>query len=377
MRSLYVHVPFCAHRCGYCAFVTTDERPELHTRYVAGLQREFQARQHELSGTDSFDTIFIGGGTPTLLALPDLKCLLTWLQALLKTDGELTIECNPETVSSELAATLVQGGVSRVSLGAQSFTPHVLEVLERRARPETVRQAVAELRSAGIKQLNLDVLWGVPGQTADDHVRDLQEVIALQPDHVSAYELEFKPGTRLTRRFGSSEAAVGDAADDMYDRVVNTLERAGYHWYETANFAREERVCRHNMTYWNAQDHMGIGIGAVGTIAGERRTNNANIVRWLEATEQGLDVPAKVERLDERTQRLERTMLSLRLDRVTHIDARDIDDGIVIRAGLDRLDELQLADITWHDSGDVDLRLLRRGRMLLNSVLGMVLDMGE
>ena len=390
-RSLYVHVPFCAHRCGYCDFVTTSRSPEIHGRYVAALQRELAQRSPETTGPGSFDTIFIGGGTPTLLEPAALEELLGWVGELAAEGSEVTIECNPETVTPELARQLVEGGVDRVSLGAQSFAPHVLEVLERRADPDTVRAAVATLRAAGIRRLSLDLIWGVPGQTLDDVGRDLDAALALGPDHLSAYELEFKPGTRLTRAFGGAEAAVtnlGDSSDDFYDLVIDRLQGAGWWWYETANFARtaEER-CRHNLAYWNADAWVGVGVGSVETrqVSGDagallRRTNLPNVPRWLAAVEAGDVPPAREELVDARTARTERVMLGLRLDAALRITVADIEDGIVDGVGLERLVELGLGSVTMvadEDGvhrGDVDVRLTRRGRMLQGSVGSLLLD---
>jgi oxygen-independent coproporphyrinogen-3 oxidase len=390
-RSLYVHVPFCAHRCGYCDFVTTSRSPEVHGRYVAALQRELALRSPETTAPGSFDTIFIGGGTPTLLEPAALEELLAWVRLLAADGAEVTIECNPETVDPALARRLVEGGVDRVSLGAQSFAPHVLEVLERRADPDTVRGAVAMLRAAGVRRLSLDLIWGVPGQTIDDVGRDLDAALALGPDHVSAYELEFKPGTRLTRAFGGAEAAVtnlGDSSDDFYDLVIDRLQAEGWWWYETANFARtaDER-CRHNLAYWNADAWVGVGVGSVETrpVPGDvgallRRTNLPNVPRWLAAVEAGESPPAREEHVDARTARTERVMLGLRLDADLRITASDVEDGIVDGAGLERLVELDLGSVTMVASddgvlrGDVDVRLTRRGRMLQGSVGSLLLD---
>jgi putative oxygen-independent coproporphyrinogen III oxidase len=395
-RSLYVHVPFCAHRCGYCDFVTTSRSPELHERYVAALRRELELRSPETAGPGSFDTIFIGGGTPTLLEPAALESLLAWTGELAAPGAEVTIECNPETVDAALARRLVDGGVQRVSLGAQSFTPAVLDVLERRATPDTVRGAVAELRAAGVQRLSLDLIWGVPGQTVADVSRDVAEALALGPDHISAYELEFKPGTRLTRAFGGAEAAVtnlGESSDEFYDLVIDQLQAAGWWWYETANFARtpDER-CRHNLAYWQADPWVGVGVGAVETRvvvtapaeatggALLRRTNLPNVPRWLAAVEAGELPPSREETIDERISRTERVMLGVRLDAPVRISAADLLDGIVDGSGLERVVDLELGSIAMVASedgvfrGDLDLRLTRRGRMLQGSVGALLLD---
>lgn len=376
--GLYVHVPFCAHRCGYCDFVTVTAHPELHDRYVAALSRELSTRADAPSESHRFSTIFIGGGTPTLLGQAALEQLLGWCNERAASDAELTIECNPETVTPLLARTLVESGVTRVSLGAQSFTGHVLETLERRATPDTVRAAVATLREAGVANLSLDLIWGVPGQQPADVRADLAEVARLEPDHVSAYELEFKPGTRLTRQFGGNAEAVGEASDEHYDLVVDTLGSAGYEWYETANFARAGRYCLHNIGYWTQRDYIGVGVGAVGTSQLNRRTNLPNIVRYMTALEGGTEAgnaagggasepPARVERLDALTRRQERIMLALRMARPLQLTDRDLDE-LIDHEWLTRMHDGELLVLDGQT-----IELTRRGRMLLNSVLGHLL----
>ena len=387
-RSLYVHVPFCAHRCGYCDFVTTSRSPELHERYVVALERELQLRAPQEAAA-GFDTVFIGGGTPTLLGPEPMERLLTMVNGVSAAGAEVTIECNPETVTPLLARQLVEGGVSRVSLGAQSFSPAVLATLERRASPDIVRGAVTMLRDAGIERMSLDLIWGVPGQTVEDVARDLDAALALGPDHLSAYELEFKPGTRLAHAHGVDAAAtlVGETGDDLYDLVVDRLEDAGWWWYETANFARtpDER-CRHNLAYWQAEPWVGIGVGAVETRVDSegnalRRTNLPNVPRWLKAVEEGLVPPSRDEQVDAATMRSERVMLAIRLDEPVRISMTDIADGTVDGAGLERIVELGLGtvdmviDADGTARGDLDLRLNRRGRMLQGSVAGLLLDL--
>jgi oxygen-independent coproporphyrinogen-3 oxidase len=383
-RSLYVHVPFCAHRCGYCDFVTTSRSPEIHDRYVAALVRELELQGGVPDG--GFDTIFVGGGTPTLLEPAAMGALQAWLAAIAAPGAEITIECNPETVDERLVAQLAGGATNRVSLGAQSFDPSVLATLERRASPEVVRAAVALLRGAGIERLSLDLIWGVPGQTPESVARDLEAAIALEPDHLSAYELEFKPGTRLAHRFGTDPAtSVGETSDDLYDLVIDRLQGAGWWWYETANFARSESErCRHNLAYWTAAGWTAVGVGAVGmTIDGAglvRRTNLPNVPRWLAAVEAGELPPARFEQIDEHATRSERIMLAMRLDEPFTVEAADLVDGIVDPSGLERIPELDLGSVTPVADEDgvlrgrMDVQLNRRGRMLQGSVGTLLLD---
>jgi oxygen-independent coproporphyrinogen-3 oxidase len=354
-RHLYVHVPFCAHRCGYCDFVTVTGREDERARYVAALAAEVERADV------APETIFVGGGTPSILADRDLARLL----AALPPAAEVTVECNPETVTPAKARVLVEGGVTRVSLGAQSFRPHLLEVLERRARPEQIVAAVRVLRDAGIQSLNLDLIFGVPGQSGADLRADLDALVALGPDHVSAYELEAKPGTRFTHRHGRELERQAEAMEDYYEEVVGALRTAGYRWYETANFCRPGHECRHNLGYWLGHDYLGIGVGAVSTRGLERRRNRPGLRGYLEAVEAGRRPPAEIEVLTPSERGMERLMLGLRLDVPLELNglAALVDDAACER----------LADAGMLVRSDGALALTERGRFLANDVVASVL----
>ncbi len=233
---LYVHLPFCAHRCGYCDFVTAVGRRGDHARYVDALLAEL-ALESELLAPE-LETIFLGGGTPTFTEPAALERLLAGLPDA----AEVTVEANPETVTPELAALLRRNRVNRVSLGAQSFQPGLLEVLERVAGPDDVRRAVYLLRDAEFDNISLDLIYGIPGQSASEVERDLAEALALEPEHLSAYELEAKPGTRFTHAHGAELARQAESMESYFELVVETLTGAGYRWYETANFCRAASV---------------------------------------------------------------------------------------------------------------------------------------
>src|SRR6266446_1701671 len=244
VRHLYVHLPFCAHRCGYCDFVTVVGRHEQHRAYVDALLRELELERALLA--PELETIFLGGGTPTFTALPELVRLLEALPPA----TEVTVEANPETVTPELARALRHAGVTRVSLGAQTFRPELLRVLERVAGPDDVRRAVHHLRDAQFDNISLDLIYGIPGQSASDLAADLDDALALEPEHLSCYELEAKPGTRFTHAWGDELGRQADAMEDYFERVVTTLTGAGYRWYETANFCRGGKRALHNLGYW-------------------------------------------------------------------------------------------------------------------------------
>jgi oxygen-independent coproporphyrinogen III oxidase len=330
-RHLYVHLPFCAHRCGYCDFVTVAGRPLDHAAYVDALLAELALEGHLLAET--VETVFLGGGTPTLTEPGALARLL----AALPQADETTVEANPETVTPELAALLREHGVSRVSLGAQSFRPHLLAVLERRARPDDVRAAFRTLRAAGFDNLSLDLIYGIPGQTVADLESDLADALALEPEHVSAYELEAKPGTRFTHAHGGELARQAEAMEDYFERVVASVTRAGYRWYETANFCRADPArdlrSQHNLGYWLGRDYLGLGIGAVSTIEGRRWRNAPSLPRYLRALSAGTRPERELEELDGETRARERVLLGLRLDEPLPLEGLDaaVDAGAVAR----------------------------------------------
>jgi oxygen-independent coproporphyrinogen-3 oxidase len=352
---LYVHVPFCAHRCGYCDFVTVTGNERFQERYVDALISELARHAPEP------ETIFVGGGTPSLL--PDR--LLARLLASLPACAELTVECNPETITRDKAQVLISGGVTRVSLGAQSFRPHLLDTLERLARPPAIRAAVRTFRELGIPSLNLDLIFGVPGQSGDDLRADLDDALALAPDHISYYELEAKPGTRFTHAHGAELARQADALEHHYETVVATLRADGYRWYETANFCRPGHQARHNLGYWQGRDYLGLGVGAVSTIGLERRRNRPGLVPYIQALESGQAPPSQIESLTVEERGSERLMLGLRLDRPLSLAGLE---PLLDRRELRRLEAAGMLAVE-----DDAMSLSERGRFMANDVVSSIL----
>jgi oxygen-independent coproporphyrinogen-3 oxidase len=353
-----VHVPFCAHRCGYCDFVTVTGHADLRERYVDAVLSELDQEGGLLA--PDLETVFVGGGTPTLLGPALLERLLGALPAA----PELTVEANPETVDDELAAMLARREV-RVSLGAQSFGAEQLAVLERRATPEQVRAAAAHLRSAGVANLSLDLLFGVPGMGRPELDRDLDGALALEPEHLSCYELEAKPGTRFAHRHGAELVRQAELLEDHYEHVIARLSAAGYRWYETANFCRDDRRARHNLAYWTGRDYLGIGIGAVSTLGLERRTNRPSLTGFIDALEQGCAPPRSVELLSPDERARERLLLGLRLDEPLSTAGLE---HVIDPDGLARMAGMGLVEA----AGDT-LRLTPRGRLLANDVVSTLI----
>ncbi|MDH4103528.1 MAG: radical SAM family heme chaperone HemW [Thermoleophilia bacterium] len=371
VRHLYVHLPFCAHRCGYCDFVTVVGRGEQHGSYVDALLAELELEGDVLA--DPLETVFLGGGTPTFTDATELARLLEGLPAA----EELTVEANPETVTPDLARLLRSHGVNRVSLGAQSFQPHLLAVLERRAAPDDVRRSVARLREAGFDNLSLDLVYGVPGQSPADLDHDLDEALALEPEHLSCYELEAKPGTRFTHAHGDELERQAEAMEGYFEQVVDTLTAAGYRWYETANFClmgakaggRDLRA-RHNLGYWRGRDYLGVGMGAVATVSGERRRNVSSLARYLAALASGAKPPSELEIIDRETHEREKLMLGLRLDEPLVV--AEVGDALD-RKALSSLAERGLVDVSTNGRGE-EMSLTRHGRFLGGGVTAELLS---
>jgi oxygen-independent coproporphyrinogen III oxidase len=366
VRHLYVHLPFCVHRCGYCDFVTVVGREGQHGAYVDALLAELELERGCLAS--SLETLFLGGGTPTFTRAGELDRLL----AALPPAEELTVEANPETVTADLAALLRGRGVNRVSLGAQSFRPHLLTTLERRAGPDHVRRAFYHFRDASFDNISLDLLYGVPGQTASDLEHDLEEALALGPEHLSYYELEAKPGTRFAHTHGDELARQREAMEGYFERVVEVLTGAGYRWYETANFCVEpvraggrDLRARHNLAYWRGRDYLGLGIGAVSTVGGSRRRTTSSLAAYLTALAAGRRPPRDIEPLSREVQHAERVLLGLRLDEpVATAGLEQALDG----DGIARMERLGLAERVRGDGGAELLTLTRRGRLLGGAV---------
>jgi putative oxygen-independent coproporphyrinogen III oxidase len=355
-RHLYVHLPFCAHRCGYCDFVTAVGRRSQHAAYVEALLAELELERGVLA--PELETVFLGGGTPTFTEPKALERLL----ASLPPASEVTVEANPETVTQELARMLRARGVNRISLGVQSFRPHLLEVLDRVVQPDTVRRAFYHLRDAGFDNISFDLIYGIPGQAPSDLDADLADALELGPEHLSCYELEAKPGTRFTHAHGDELERQAEAMESYFELVVERLTGVGYRWYETANFCRNDELrdlrSRHNLAYWLGRDYLGLGVGAVSTIAGRRWRNTPRLAGYMEALGRETAPEREIEPLSRDVRRRERVMLGLRLDEPLVLGdlAGVVDDGAVSR--------LEILGLVRRDADRRTLALTPRGRFL-------------
>jgi len=314
--GLYVHIPFCLTRCGYCDFNTYVGLDHLAGGYVEALEREASIAGPHWTGTP-FVSVFLGGGTPTTLTPATLGGLVERLRDCLDIapDAEVTVEANPDTVDRADLEALRGIGVNRLSIGVQSFDPSVLEALERVHGPASARAAFAAAREAGFDDVNVDLIYGANGETVASWGRTLEEAVGLGPDHLSAYALTVEPSTPLGRKVGAGliPAPDPDAQAGMYDLACERLRAAGYEHYEVSNWAKPRRRCLHNLGYWQGRPYLGLGAGAHSYRDGRRWWNVRPPRPYLEAVGRGELPVGGEERLTEEERRLERMLLGLRL----------------------------------------------------------------
>ena len=290
MAGLYIHIPFCASRCIYCGFYSTT-RLDLRQQYVDALIRELvEVGKSKMLKDDSISTVYLGGGTPSQLTIPQLHQLFDaiYIYNKVESGAEVTIEMNPDDVSVPYADTLRQLGINRVSMGAQTFDDERLRWLNRRHTVAQVGQAVTILRAAGIRNISIDLMYGFPDETIDDFVRDIDEAIKLDVEHISAYCLMIEEGTELYRRYGDKRVREYDDSKEeterkMYELLIDKLTAAGYEHYEISNFARPSFRSRHNSSYWTGVPYIGLGAAAHSFDGHSRSWNVSDIRQYIAA----------------------------------------------------------------------------------------------
>lgn len=314
MAGVYVHIPFCASRCSYCDFFSTLRLDEVGHDYVEALIAEARLRKAELNG-EPVKTLYMGGGTPSQLPLPLLARLIDGLKATLDLNAvqEFTLEANPDDVTPEWSAAVRALGVNRVSMGVQSFQDAVLRLVGRRHTARQAIDAVASLRHAGIDNISIDLIYGLPGQTLETWAESVRQAVDLRPQHISAYGLTYEPGTRLwqQRECGEVVEASEDQYLDMYRILVGMLQTAGYEHYEISNFALPGYRSRHNSSYWNETPYLGLGAAAHSYDGTMRRSNPADLCGYIRRITSGQPA-CQVEDLAWWERYDERVMLGLR-----------------------------------------------------------------
>jgi putative oxygen-independent coproporphyrinogen III oxidase len=376
--GIYIHIPFCATRCGYCDFntYTADELGGGATRegYAALAISEIRLARRVLGAAElSVQTVFFGGGTPTLLAPADLAAILRAVDGEfgLAPGAEVTTEANPESVDPEALAGLRQAGFTRISFGMQSAVPHVLATLDRVHTPERAARAATWARAAGFGQVSLDLIYGTPGESDADWLRSLEAALAAEPSHISAYALIVEPGTRLAAqiRHGKLAAPDDDAMADRYLAADAVLGGAGLGWYELSNWAADPASrCRHNLLYWTGGDWWGVGPGAHSHVGGTRWWNVRHPRAYAQRLAKGESPGQAREVLSGSEQRTERIMLATRLADgcpATLLSARG--QAAAKQAVQDGLAEPR----AWAEGA---VLLTRRGRLLADAVIRGLTD---
>ena len=332
--GVYLHVPFCRVRCGYCDFntYTAEEirgarREDYADQAVAELRMARRVLQDSGVGDRPVSTVFFGGGTPTLLRVADLARMLDAVRDAwgLAPGAEVTVEANPDSVDRAALLELAEAGATRLSLGMQSAVPHVLATLERTHDPERVPRVVAWAREAGLG-VSLDLIYGTPGESALDWERSLQAALAQHPDHLSAYALIVEPGTKLARQIARGEVVAPDEdlQAELYERADAALTAAGYSWYELSNWARTPADrSRHNLAYWTGQDWWGVGPGAHSHVGGVRWWNVKHPAAYAERIASGVSPAQAREELATETRRVERVLLETRIVEGLALDVLD------------------------------------------------------
>ncbi len=379
VTSLYVHVPFCAHKCEYCAFFSEAGNGTLISRYVDALKRELALVAPRLRPR----TIFFGGGTPSILNLRQLESVFqTMADHGLTEPEEWTVECNPATVSKDKAKLLRDAGVNRISMGVQTLDEHLLDRLGRIHSREMVFKSFNILREAGFDNINLDLMFAIPGQTMEIWQRTLDEITSLQTEHLSCYEVIYEEDTPLYQQLQAGEFDVDeDLACDMYDRLIDHASENGFRQYEIANFAKPgsavpgtdpDRACKHNINYWRAGDYFGLGPSATEYVGGKRTRNWSNTQLYCEQLEKGNRAVESSETLELLPRAGETAAFGLRMNRGWLFNEFELSTGYNLKnVWAGELDELVARG--WGEEFASGFRLTRQGLRFADAAAGMFL----
>jgi oxygen-independent coproporphyrinogen III oxidase len=364
MTGFYFHIPFCDKKCTYCDFYSIESKG-LMGRFVDTLVHEMTLRA-DAQPTSDF-TVFFGGGTPSLLAPTQLERILSNI-AHLDDAVEVTMECNPGTVTLENLKAYRSLGIDRLSFGVQSFVQEELDFLTRIHTADEAREAMRLARAAGFENVNMDLMFAMPVQTRESLQFNIHEMLKLAPDHISAYSLTYEPGTPLyTQKTKGLIAPHNEEVDaDMYAIVIDRLTAAGYEQYEVSNFAKPGHRCAHNLVYWHGEDHLSVGPSAHGLVGGRRYWNHRSLTSWTQKVEANELPEANDERIDEQKRMMELAFLTIRADGMPMEQFRSEFD-IDLRSALQP--DLQY----WSEAGMVEerdgvLRLTSKGYVVCDEI---------
>ncbi len=372
MTAVYVHIPYCKSKCPYCDFDSTLLDKSL-SKYLYCLGLEIAGRRAEIS---TVETLYVGGGTPTVLSAEDIEWLLYLLREQLPVsrDAEVTVEANPGTLTRAKVSALAEGRANRVSLGAQSFVETELSLLGRTHTVSDIAKSVSLLRAWAIENISLDLIYGTPNQTMETWRESLERALDLRPEHISTYCLTYEPETRFGKllKQGKLKKKSDDEELDLYETAHQTLIAAGYEHYEISNFALPGRRSRHNMVYWRNDEYLGLGAGAVSYLDGERITNYRDVADYIRAMDEELTAEDEVEEISPQMQAVETMIQGLRLSDgvdLAAFESRFFDNlSLFFKPQLDELVSLGLLEFTpaavrctlrgWHLANEIALRLL-------------------
>ena len=368
VESLYIHVPFCATKCYYCAFNTYAFHKEQSSHYLEALRTEMELYRLE---SGRLKTVFLGGGTPSILSAKSLERLFTDMHAVFEIDeaAEITVECNPGTVDRQKLDAMRDAGVNRLSFGVQAMDDATLQAIGRIHTVDEVVQSYDLARGAGFDNINLDLIFALPNQTIEEWRACLNEVVALQPEHISPYNLMIEEGTVFyeSQRTGKLQRLSDEVEAEMYNLTIDTLVCRGYQHYEISSFAKPSCVAKHNLVYWNNQPYVGLGPGACGYIDGARYSNIRGVQDYIDRLKQGRKPIADSERLTGRDEKAETIILGLRKrDGIRQEDYRRRFGELIEGEFGDVLDKWIGVDLLEWDNGN--LRLTKRGLFLANEV---------
>ena len=361
MPGLYIHIPFCESRCIYCDFYSTTEG-KMQERYVDALCREYETRKAEiLNDGECWNTIYIGGGTPSTLQIKHLERLFNLVANDMKQprqEMEITMECNPDDITAEYAEALARLPINRISMGAQTFDDNRLLFLHRRHSSQQIASAVGNLRSAGFSNISIDLMYGFPDETADDFQQDIEKAIALDVPHVSAYCLMYEEGTALYKMLqqGKIEEIDEETERAMYNMLTTSLKAAGYEHYEISNFARPGFRSRHNSSYWNLTPYLGIGAASHSFNGKDIRSfNPSHLIIYMEALENNR-LPTEREILSKEEQYNDFAMLRLRTAEGINLNETEQLFGKALRQRTEQTAQQFIANgLLAYDAGSIHL----------------------
>ncbi|GAB5495544.1 MAG: radical SAM family heme chaperone HemW [Phycisphaerales bacterium] len=377
-KSLYIHIPFCSHKCHYCDFYSFVDSRDRQDAFTRRLIREL-ASLAPLAGP--VQTIFVGGGTPSLLKAELWEELLAAIHELydltpiLKNGGEFSVESNPESISEELLGVLKAGGVNRISMGAQSFNTEHLKTLERLHDPERVPVAVEIVRNAGIERVSVDLIYAIPGQSLQDLEEDLSQALAMPIEHLSCYELTYEPNTAMTKRLGMGEfvRTPEELEIEMFELVGDKTAQAGFERYEVSNYAKPGCECRHNLAYWKQEEWIAAGPSASAHIGGHRYKNVPRLESYLTGDDEGFAKIVDHEPPDAVRLVQERLMTGLRLR-----DGLDVESLLKVlgAASANRVREaaLEFENLGQLERTDDLWRLTPSGVLLADGIAGSLMS---